>query len=149
MYTVKNILDATKKTHNKVWKNKNNVTVQFTSVKEWKDTKGRKVKTVKGKAYDRAAGSGTPHYLEVDYYGRGKSAQVWITCDCEYFLYHCEVALWSDESSSIRWSNGADPGITNPSQAPRACKHLIAVLALGADKMTTKYRSNKTVDREL
>ena len=150
MFTVKNILDATKKTHNKVWKNKGNVTIQFTSVKEWKDTKGKKVKTVKGKATDRAAGSGKPHYLEIDYYGKGKNAKVWVTCDCEYFLFNCEVALWNDDSSSIQWSNGNDYSSDgpNPSAAPRACKHLVAALALGADKLTVTHRSKKIVDRE-
>jgi len=149
MYTVKSIIDATKKTHPQVWKNKGNVVVFYTSIKEWKDTEGRKVKTIKARATDRAAGSGRPQYLEIDYYGRGKGARVWVTCTCEYFLYNCEVALWSDESSSVRWSNGKDPNITNPSKAPRACKHLLNALAFGADKMTTKYRSKKIVDREV
>jgi len=150
MLTAQNILDTTKKTHPQVWKNKRTVTFLPTSVKEWRDTKGRKVKTVKGRARD-SGGSGRPHNLEIDYYGRGKNAQVWVTCDCEYFQYNCEVALFDEDSSNIRWSNGEgyqEHG-PNPDAAPRACKHLAYVLDLPGDKYPTKYRSKKIVDRDV
>ena len=139
MLTAQNILDTTKRTHPKVWKNRSNVNFQHTSVKEWRDKKGRKVKTVKGKAFDRGSGSGRPHYLEIDYYGRGKSAQVWVTCDCEYFLFNCEVALWDEDSSNIKWSNGNDYQShgPNPEGAPRACKHIAHVLDMPGDKLPT------------
>jgi hypothetical protein len=55
------------------------------------------------------------------------SMPAWVTCDCEYFMYHCEVALHRFNSSDVLHSNGAFPGMTNPRMAPKLCKHLYAV----------------------
>jgi len=50
----------------------------------------------------------------------------WVTCDCEYFLYNCEVALHRFNATDIIHSNGAFPGFTNPQMRPHLCKHLYA-----------------------
>lgn len=147
MFTVENILLATKSTHNQVWKNSKNVSFRYTSVKEWKDTDGKKIKTVKGKATDRAGGSGKPHYFEIDFYGKNDKSPVWLTCSCEYFLFHCEVALMQRGSTDQMWSNGADPNVTNPGKAPRACKHLVAALRAKAWKAEVTHKTKKTRQR--
>lgn len=51
----------------------------------------------------------------------------WVSCDCEYFMYHCEVALHRFNCADIIHSNGAFPGLTNPRLEPKLCKHLHAV----------------------
>jgi hypothetical protein len=56
----------------------------------------------------------------------------WVSCSCEYFLYHCEVADTRKYSSSIRYSNGAAPRVTNPQEIGHLCKHLISCLRKGA-----------------
>ena len=56
----------------------------------------------------------------------------WASCSCEYFLYHCEVADTRKGSSSIRYSNGAAPHITNPQLVSHLCKHILAALRKGA-----------------
>lgn len=53
-------------------------------------------------------------------------APVWVGCDCEFFLYTCEVALAKYGCSDVRHSNGAFPIIRNPRMVPMLCKHLIA-----------------------
>lgn len=51
----------------------------------------------------------------------------WVSCDCEYFMYHCEVALHRFNASDIVYSDGSFPEITNPRMVPMLCKHLYAL----------------------
>lgn len=55
----------------------------------------------------------------------GVDSRVWCSCNCPMFLYYLEVALTLRGSSSILYSNGRVPKITNPSMKPSLCKHLI------------------------
>lgn len=59
-------------------------------------------------------------------------SRVWVSCDCEYFLYHCEVADAEDDSSKVIYSNGKAPIKTNPNHIPHLCKHLISGFRKGA-----------------
>jgi len=52
---------------------------------------------------------------------------VWASCDCEHFLYTCEVALHRYNASDIIYSSGAYPRETNPRMVPQLCKHLWAL----------------------
>jgi hypothetical protein len=56
----------------------------------------------------------------------------WVSCSCEYFLYHCEVADFVEDASAIKYSNGNLPGHTNPAMVSHLCKHLVAALRKGA-----------------
>ena len=56
----------------------------------------------------------------------------WVTCSCEYFMYHCEVADAQHDNSSIKYSNGKFPSETNPSGVAHLCKHLISAFRKGA-----------------
>ena len=51
---------------------------------------------------------------------------VWVSCDCEWFLYTCEVALAKYGCTDIMHSNGVFPIVRNPRMVPMLCKHLIA-----------------------
>lgn len=67
-------------------------------------------------------------------------APVWVSCNCEYFLYHCEVALATYRCSSVMHSSGEAPLMTNPARTPYACKHIIALAprAINASKEVSR-----------
>lgn len=59
-------------------------------------------------------------------------ARIALSCDCEFFLYTCEVALYRYGAASIKYSNGEFPYSTNPRGIPCCCKHgIILFRALG------------------
>lgn len=53
-----------------------------------------------------------------------KQKHVLVSCNCDFFLYYCEVALNHWGSARIQFSNGEHPGVTNPGLHPLMCKHL-------------------------
>lgn len=69
----------------------------------------------------------------------------WLHCNCDHFLYNCEVALTARGSSDIHNSNGAAPKIKNPTLVPWLCKHLFAAAIAAVEtpaitpKKLTKY----------
>lgn len=56
------------------------------------------------------------------------SGNILVHCDCDYFTYTCEVALYKRGASVIKNSNGEDPVVKNPQLTPTPCKHLYHVL---------------------
>lgn len=54
-----------------------------------------------------------------------KQKHVLVSCQCDFFLYYCEVALNHWGSAKIKFSNGEHPHITNPQLHPMMCKHLV------------------------
>lgn len=148
MLTIKDIIRATRTTHNQVWKNKKDVRIYYQKVEAWRAEDGTKVRTVKAKARDAGNGSGRYHYLQIDFYGRGtKDPQLWCTCSCEYFFYHCAWVLTDNDASDHTTDFGTvgwKPKITNPSNSPRACKHIIRALTGEAPKLTPQnYRGRR------
>lgn len=64
---------------------------------------------------------------------------VWLRCNCEYFLYACEVAVGRRGSAPIGKSQGGvsngawyKPTGPNPSGVPNVCKHILAAIKKGA-----------------
>ena len=57
-----------------------------------------------------------------------KSGKIKVSCDCGFFLYVCEVALYLQGAADIIYSNGELPKTTNPKKVPLVCKHLHTVL---------------------
>lgn len=55
-------------------------------------------------------------------------AKLKVSCDCGFFLYVCEVALFLRGAADIIHSNGEMPVRTNPKKVPLVCKHLYIVL---------------------
>lgn len=53
------------------------------------------------------------------------SKSVHFQCDCEAFMYWCEVALNKYGAAAIKFSNGEPPDTRNPQKLPMICKHLI------------------------
>lgn len=56
--------------------------------------------------------------------------RVQVDCDCEFFTYYCEYALWFNGAAKIRRCNGEPAVVKNPSNVPLVCKHIYAVLKL-------------------
>ena len=91
-------------------------------------------------------GSGAPHEIQVLIYdvdGNEDNAKIAANCDCEHFLYACEVALWKEGSARIEepfemrtWSNGEDytDAGPNPNSVPIICKHIYAAILNGLFK---------------
>lgn len=88
----------------------------------------------------RSQETGIPHECEIHFYDRN---YVWVTCSCEYFRYHCEVALERRKSSDIIESNGRLPRITNKRMVSHLCKHLYGCFVKGASKLTPKQFGHK------
>jgi hypothetical protein len=124
------MLRAIKQHNSKVLNNAKNVRIQSFNVGSGYDSDGDYYVNYRA----NCLGSTIPRKVEVRIYkdsGKGVSSKGWVSCSCPYFLFHCEVALSEDESSSVLYSNGAAPSITNPSMIPVICKHIIAVLTKG------------------
>ena len=47
------------------------------------------------------------------------------SCSCAWFWSHCEFALTHWGSAVIKYSNGEPATVTNPSNHPMLCKHLV------------------------
>ena len=60
--------------------------------------------------------------------GTTNNPKTFVWCDCSDFTFRCEVALSLHCSSAVINSNGALPHHTNPTGAPRLCKHSIAFM---------------------
>lgn len=74
-------------------------------------------------------------YVSMIIYGNLPDAKAWVSCTCEYFLYHCEVADKSKGNSSVIHSNGRRPRETNPNMVAHLCKHCVGVfIKLGNSK---------------
>ena len=59
-----------------------------------------------------------------------------VSCDCEWFCFVSEYALWTWGAASIKFSNGQPAKVRNPGNHPILCKHLTQVL------MTIKKRND-------
>lgn len=105
----------------------------------------KKQKTFEIRIYYPKTASAKDQYIPLEfrkgkYIGPQKAPEitqnnyVWLSCNCEYFLYHCEVADTFLDSSTMLHSNGAWPFTTNPNGIPHLCKHLIAAINKGALK---------------
>jgi len=71
------------------------------------------------------------HFQEIIVLTDGKiadKARLKVSCDCGFFMYTSEVALFLRGASDIIYSNGELPVHTNPKKVPLVCKHLWVVL---------------------
>ena len=158
MLTVKQLVANTNSHRSNVVKNSSDVTIAFGKTREGKDPRGY-YKAVVGRALSRGRNKRQKKFEIRLYYPmtRAKADQyippalrkglytgpekappftiqskVWVSCDCEYFLYHCEVADAEHDSASIKYSNGKYPTQTNPQGVGHICKHLLASVRKGA-----------------
>ena len=160
MLTVKKLIEQTRAHRKVLLSNANIVSIAFSKTKQGKDPRGY-YKMVWGSAKTNKPGK-RAHKFEIRLYWsqtRAKTDQyippelrekgqkylgpeeappfnldslVWVSCSCEYFLYNCEVADAETDNSTVKYSNGAFPKITNPQGVGHLCKHLISAFKKGA-----------------
>jgi len=132
MLSVKQLLSATRATHPNIINNARSVRLNFSPAAEVEDDDGDLYREIKAIGH----GNTIPREITLRLYGkRGPESLAWVSCTCEWFLYHCEVALWAKRSSDIEYSNGFKPEITNPRMVPLVCKHIAAAFMQGAANM--------------
>ena len=73
------------------------------------------------------------------------NAPTWVSCDCEYFMFNCEVANHRQQAADIIFSNGEFPSMTNAQMIPHLCKHLysLAPIAVTMSKSPTGKRAKR------
>lgn len=126
---IKNIALWKRLTGTNIKKNARNVTVYDMKCEEAMDADGDIFRDVTAKAQRP---EGLTRKVAMRFYGKGESSKAWVQCSCQWFKYVCEVSLWKEKSSDIKYSNGADPEIKNPREIPMICKHIYATLRAGA-----------------
>jgi hypothetical protein len=158
MLSVKDLLSQSRSHRPVLVSNSSKVSIAFKPTSEGKDALGY-YKSVKGSALTNEVGKKTKTFeIRLYWRGRGKTQYIpiklrkpgvpymgpikpppftvqtdaWVSCSCEYFLFHCEVADAEDDASSIKYSNGKAPIHTNPQHIAHICKHLIGALRKGA-----------------
>lgn len=131
MLTVAQLIEYTRVHSPMVLKKANSVSVRITSVREDEDEQGDKYKLVKS----TCVADTSPRYVVMQIYGDGPKAHIWASCTCEWWLYHCEVAVERKGSTGVIHSNGELPKVTNPRMIPSICKHIAASLLKGALKV--------------
>lgn len=159
MLTVKELLSQTKSHRPVLLSNASHVMISFApKTTNGKDSNGY-YRSIAGTALTKAPGKKTKKFeIRLYWGGKGKTMYIppelrkkgvpymgpatpppftiatraWVTCSCEYNLYHCEVANAEEDSSSIKYSNGQGPVVTNPNHISHLCKHLIQSLRRGA-----------------
>lgn len=128
MLTIKQIINYTRAYKPLILQKARSVSVRFYKPKVQKDKDGDEFTLVTASC----RGDTTARRVEIRRYGKGEKARVWVSCDCEWFLFHCEKALELKDSSDIIHSNGAMPEITNSRTIPAACKHILGCFIQGA-----------------
>lgn len=160
MLSVKQLLRQTGQHKQVLISNSNKVSISFNKPKVGKDPRGY-YRSILAAARTNAPGKKTKRIELRFYWPKGKSkaegyipkellkpgepyfgpeeapkfdldTPVWVSCSCEYFLFNCEVADAESDNSSIKYSNGKFPHITNPAGVQHLCKHLISAIRKGA-----------------
>jgi hypothetical protein len=128
MLTVRQLILLTHNHRRSIMDKAKSVAVRFVKITEDYDDDGDPVREVlaicHGETVDRR--------VVMRFYGKGANAHVWVSCDCEYFLYHCEVADQRKGNTDIEYSNGRWPKETNPRGIAHLCKHIVACISHGA-----------------
>jgi hypothetical protein len=189
MQTIRDIKVATRqygKTHpTDIYKNRN-IDLRIASVKEYLDNNDNVYKEIKCTARDTSKDNSAkpitktkkktikkPPKRDQGKKTRNVILRVWptksnnyndsswihVTCDCEFFKYYCDEALWANHSSwyiddkgnPINEPYAADPAlnknITNPNYTTWVCKHIAAAIRAHAYKRrpTNKKREKKEI----
>jgi len=129
MLDAKKLLEYTKVYNSKIFESAKNVKILKMRARSITDEDGDECREVT----TTCRGDTIPRTVTMRLYGpRLVTAKMWVSCNCEYFLFHCEVAVQRKGSTDIEYSNGARPKVTNPSMIPAMCKHCVAAIRAGA-----------------
>lgn len=141
MLSVKQLLYWTKLHRRDIVRNARSVGVRFGSV-ESVEKDGIEYRHVQA----RCIGDSGPKKVDIFLTGKGATSKCIVSCSCEYFKYHCEVANARKESADVIYSNGKYPRETNPRGVSHLCKHLVACFTKGAHDL--KPRKSRKPKRE-
>lgn len=87
-------------------------------------------------------GSGRKHTQVIRFIGeQSKKSEMWVSCTCEYWLYHNEYAVWVNDSTSIIHCNGNFPKEKNRILRPGLCKHLVKAIPVAAKARTKEVKA--------
>lgn len=136
MLSVKQLLYWTKLHRAEILKKARRVSVRFGKAEEITDN-GATFRQVTA----RAVGDTVPRNIVLRFRGTGATSKAWVSCDCEYFKFHCEVADTRRGSSDVIHSNGKFPKITNKRGVAHVCKHIAACFLRGAQDLAPKRKS--------
>jgi len=139
MLSVKQLLYWTKLHRAEILKKARKVSVRFGKPEEVKDD-GATFREVSA----RAVGDTRPRNVVMRFRGKGSTSKVWVSCDCEYFKFHCEVADARRGSSDVIHSNGKFPKIRNSRGVAHVCKHIAACFLRGAQDLEPKKSKRKS-----
>ena len=129
MLDAKKLLEYTKVYNSKIFESAKNVKILKMRARSITDEDGDECREVT----TTCRGDTIPRTVTMRLYGpRLVTAKMWVSCNCEYFLYTAEVANARKGSSDVIYSNGARPKIRNPTMNPLLCKHCVAAIRAGA-----------------
>ena len=138
-----------KLTPSKIRKNSNSI-ITFLIRAIWDmDSEGQVHRKVLMKARDTKTKRDTK-IITCRFYGGNDNIlkdRVWCHCSCEYFLYHVEVALTAQGSSSVINSNGNLPVETNPQMKGHLCKHLFKAATTRIPNLSFKAKKSWVTDK--
>lgn len=143
MLSVKQLLYWTRLHKREILRKARRVSVRFSAAEEVQDD-GATYREVRA----RAVGDTIPRHITMRFRGNGATSKVWVSCDCEYFKYHCEVADTRRGSSDVIHSNGKYPRETNPRGVAHVCKHIAACFLRGAHDVKPKKSKKKPSGRK-
>lgn len=160
MLSINEIIRNTRSDHPQVYQNKNSVRIYNDSVTDWKAEDGIWVRTFKGRArdYKQEPRSNQQYHIEIDIYGKPitKNSNVWVTCNCPYFFFHCAWWLYENDATDADTGFGGygdvgwAPKAINPiANRARVCKHILkALMAVDFRKLSAKKGRGKEVTRK-
>jgi len=102
------------------------------AISSYKPTKTKGgLPAVTGYSYDGTKKPRKKHKFQIIGLEKGKKLseqkRVKVSCQCEFFMYYSEYALWTWGAANITYSNGEPAVVRNPGNIPLYCKHLAMV----------------------
>lgn len=144
MLSVKQLLYWTRLHKSEILKKARKVSVRLGKAEEVEED-GATFREVNAKA----VGDTRPRNVVMRFRGKGATSKVWVSCDCEYFKFHCEVADTRRGSSDVIHSNGKFPKITNRRGVAHVCKHIAACFLRGAHDLEPKKKKRKSATQKI
>jgi hypothetical protein len=139
MFSLKQLLQYTKLHRPSILDKAKSIAVKFKSVKKQTDAEGDEFVEI----FAIARGDTIPRNVEIGVWGKGPSAKVWVSCDCEYFMYHTEYVLDKRGNTDRQYAINRAPKITNPRMVSHVCKHIAACFYRGAADLTPEKFKKK------
>ena len=150
MLTIKQLIRATQIHKPEIVGNARKTAVRFEEVEDIKGSDGKPYRHIIAKV----RGSTIDRKVVIDLYEpwKGEDSKCWVSCDCEYWMFHSEQAVSRKDSTDIIYCDPSkrskDPDRQiNPALIPHLCKHTVGCIFKGIlllKPKTSKYFDLKT-----